>query len=106
MGLALALLFGGSSRVAADCAQLAAYYLSAFSGQRMESMEADDMLINPCTNRRELAVMEFKPGYGFVAIFGSGDVHGEVDPYVATLCDDGRAMLRDAAKPALICDTR
>ncbi len=38
-------------------------------------------------------------------MFLSGDIHGEADPYVVTLCDDGRAMLKNAVSATLICDT-
>ncbi len=106
--LACAFILGGSAvgGAAPDCARLAARILNAFADVRMESLEADDIMMNVCTRKRESAVVEFKPGYGFVAIFGSGDVHGEIDPFIATLCDDGRAMLRNSVTPALICDTR
>lgn len=103
---ALLLVWSADGVAAPDCAWLAARTIEDFSRVPMESLEADDTIENPCTGNRELASIDFRPGYGFMAMFLSGDIHGEADPYVVTLCDDGRATLTDAVKSTLICDTR
>jgi len=104
--LALVFILGWSGGAAANCAQLAARALNAFADIAMERVDVDDTVMNTCTRKRERATIEFKPGYGSVTIFLSGDVQGDIDPFVAALCEDGRAMLKNTVKSTVICDTR
>jgi len=88
------------------CPAVADRYLKVFDAEPMEVEDASETMQNPCTGAFEVASIDYKPGLGFVQSFTSGDVYAEVDPIVLLQCVDGRAMVRNAEKKTLICDTR